>query len=45
MDEEKIKKIYNILNNINITSKNEELVDEIRDDLLNEDYIEALKKN
>ena len=44
MDEEKIKKIYNILNNINITSKNEELVDEIRDDLLNEDYIEALKK-
>lgn len=44
MDEEKIKKIYNILNNINITSKNEDLVDEIREDLLNEDYIEALKK-
>ena len=44
MDEEKIKKIYSILNNINITQKNEGLVDEIRNNLLNEDYIEALKK-
>ena len=44
MDEEKIKRIYSILNNINITAKNEELVDEIRNNLLNEDYIEALKK-
>ena len=44
MDEEKIKKIYDILNNINITTKNEEMVEEIRNDLLNEDYIEAIKK-
>ena len=44
MDEEKIKKIYSIINNINVTSKNEELVDEIKNNLLNEDYIEALKK-
>ncbi len=44
MDEEKIKRIYSILNNINITAQNEELVDEIRNNLLNEDYIEALKK-
>ena len=44
MDEEKIKRIYGILNSINITSKNEELVDEIRNCLLNEDYIEAIKK-
>ena len=44
MDEEKIKRIYSILNNINITSKNEELVDEIKNNLLKEEYIEALKK-
>ena len=44
MDEEKINRIYSILNNINITAQNEELVDEIRNNLLNEDYIEALKK-
>ena len=44
MDEEKIKKIYDILNNINITTKNEEMVEEIRNDLLNEDYIETIKK-
>ena len=44
MDEEKIKNIYSILNSINITAKNEKLVDEIRNNLLNEDYIEVLKK-
>lgn len=44
MDEEKIKRIYNILNNINVTEKNEELVDEIRNNLINEEYIEAIKK-
>ena len=43
MDEQKIKKIYNILNNINVNSENEQLVDEIKNDLLNEDYINALK--
>ena len=44
MEEDKIKKIYEILNNIEVTSKNEEIIDEIRKELLNEDYIGALKK-
>jgi energy-coupling factor transporter ATP-binding protein EcfA2 len=44
MEEEKIKKIYEILNNIEVTSKNENIIDEIRKELLNEDYIGALKK-
>ena len=44
MNEEKIKKIYNILNNIKVNNENENLVEEIRNDLLNEDYINALKK-
>lgn len=44
MEEEKIKKIYEILNNIEVTSKNEDIIDEIRKELLNEDYIGALKK-
>lgn len=44
MEEEKIKKIYEILNNIEVTSKNEDIIDEIKKELLNEDYIGALKK-
>lgn len=44
MEEEKIKKIYNILNNVSITKENENIVEEIRESLLNEDYINALKK-
>ena len=44
MEEEKIKKIYSILNNVSITMENEYLVEEIKEKLLNEDYIEALKK-
>lgn len=44
MEEDKIKKIYEILNNIEVTSKNEDIIDEIRKELLNEDYIGALKK-
>lgn len=44
MEEDKIKKIYGILNNIEVTSKNEDIIDEIRKELLNEDYIGALKK-
>lgn len=44
MEEEKIKKIYSILNNIEVTAENEYLVEEIREKLLNEDYIEAFKK-
>ena len=43
MDEEKIRKIYKILDNINVTSKNEEIVNEIKGDIFNENYIEALK--
>ena len=44
MEEEKIKKIYKVLNSINLTSDNEEMVDDIKGDLLNEDYMEAMKK-
>ena len=44
MEEEKIKKIYEILNKIEVTSKNEHVIHEIRKELLNEDYIGALKK-
>ena len=44
MEEEKIKKIYSILNNVSVTMENEYLVEEIKEKLLNEDYIEALKK-
>lgn len=44
MEEEKVKKIYSILNNIEVTPENEYLVEEIREKLLNEDYIEAFKK-
>ena len=44
MEEEKIKKIYSILNNVSVTMENEYLVEEIKEKLVNEDYIEALKK-
>ena len=44
MEEDKIKKIYEILNSIEVTSKNENLIDDIRKELLNEDYIAAFKK-
>ena len=44
MDEEKIKRIYAILDNIKANSKNESIIKAIRNDLLNENYIEALKK-
>ncbi len=44
MDEERIQKIYSILNNIKITPQNTDIVEEIKKLLLNEDYIEALKK-
>jgi len=44
MDEEKIKNIYNVLSTINVTSENEEIVDDIKSDLLNENYMEAMKK-
>ena len=44
MEESKIKKIYEILNSISITSENENVIEEIKEELLNKDYIEALKK-
>lgn len=44
MEESKIKKIYEILNNIPITEKNKELIEEIREELLNKDYMKAYKK-
>lgn len=44
MEADKINKLYEILNNLEATSKNEDIIDEIRKELLNEDYIGALKK-
>ena len=44
MEESKIKKIYEILNSISITSENENVIEEIKEELLNKDYIEALNK-
>lgn len=44
MEEEKIKKIYEILNNIPVTSENAEVIEEIKEELLNQDYVGALKK-
>ncbi len=44
MEQEKIRKIYEILNNLSKTSDNQDMIEEIKNDLLNEDYIEALKK-
>ena len=44
MEESKIKKIYEILNNIPVTEKNKDLIEEIRRELLNEDYVKAFRK-
>ena len=44
MKESKVKKIYEILNNIPVTEKNKDLIEEIREKLLNKEYIEALSK-
>jgi dnaB-like helicase C terminal domain len=44
MEESKVKKIYEILNNIPVTEKNKDLIEEIREKLLNKEYIEALSK-
>ena len=41
MEEEKIKRIYEILDNIPVTSKNEKVIQEIRQELLNQDYMKA----
>ena len=39
MEESKIKKIYEILNNIPVTEKNKDIIEEIREELLNKDII------
>lgn len=44
MEEERIKKIYEILNNIPVTVDNFDTIQKIRESLLNQDYIGALKK-
>ena len=44
MEEERIKKIYEILNNISVTVDNFDTIQKIRESLLNQDYIGALKK-
>lgn len=44
MEEERIEKIYEILNNIPVTVDNLDTIQKIRESLLNQDYIGALKK-
>ena len=44
MEEDKIKGIYKILDSIKVTKKNEKLIEEIREELLNKDYMSAYKK-
>lgn len=44
MEEERIEKIYEILNNIPVTVDNFDTIQKIRESLLNQDYIGALKK-
>ena len=44
MDEERMMKIYEMLNNIPITDENEKMIGEIHQHLLNKDYINALRK-
>ena len=44
MEENKIKNIYEILDSIMITEENADLIEEIRNDLMNKNYILALKK-
>ena len=44
MEEERIKKIYEILNNIPVTVDNFDTIQKIRESLLKQDYIGALKK-
>ena len=44
MEQDKINKIYEILNKIPITEENNQIIEEIKQELLNNNYIEALKK-
>ncbi len=44
MEEEKIKRIYEILDNIPETEKNKNIIEDIKQELLNKNYITAFKK-
>lgn len=44
MNEDKIDKLYELLDNIIVTEQNVELIEEIKNDLSQRDYIAALKK-
>ena len=44
MNEEKIDKLYELINNIPITDDNVQLIEEIKGDLSRGDYISSLKK-
>ena len=44
MDEKKLKKIYELLNGIKVTENNKAVIEEIRNLLLNQEYMEAIKK-
>ena len=44
MEEEKIKRIYEILDNMPVTEKNKSIIEEIKQELLNKDYMAAYKK-
>ena len=41
---EQIDKLYEMLDNINLTEENREIIEEIRKDLDNKNYSDALKK-
>ena len=44
MEDDKIKKIYELLDNIEINEKNKNILEEIKQELLNKDYMAAFKK-
>ena len=44
METDKIKKVYEILNKIPVTEDNEDIINDVKDSLLNEDFVAALEK-
>ena len=42
MEEEKIKKLYEIINNMPVNDDNADIIEEIRADLLNGSYIDGM---
>ena len=44
MEDDKIKRIYEILDNIPVTKRNKKIIEEIKQELLNKDYMAAYKK-